>query len=468
MTMNTPAHANRNPPGPPTPWFGLPIVEEMKKDLLGTVQKLHDQYGDVLRLKIAHETFYYVFSPDLIREVLVDHADDFRSHERVMDVFTLIYGANVMTTDGDTWKRQRRILAPGFLPKKIAHYLDLMIGATTDSFASNLPQGHGQSTVVDVDQFTNRLTMDVILRVLFSYKPGKDESIRICETVRSLEHQSMREIFWPKTPPDWCPYPGRMQKLRDKATLDNLISGQIKARRDCIEQHTNKTDYLAMLLAAHDEEAPIDSLTATLSNDEIHDNCSVIFAAGHDTTAGALTWWIGLMTQHPDYAEKARQEIQEVVSDKPQTPEALTRLTWLTATIKESLRLCPPVVTMFLRRAVRDVQIGEWRIPKGGAVHVPIWHIHHDARWFPEPEKFEPQRFMPGAPEIPRGAYIPFGTGPRVCIGQHFAMIEMTLIAAILLREFNFEFLPVKSLPKPRIEMLLKPEETLRVNFIRR
>jgi cytochrome P450 len=466
--MNTTAHTKNTPPGPPTPWFGLPIVGEMQKDMLGAVQKLHEKYGDIVRLKIAHETFYYVFSPELIREVLVEHAEDFRSHERVMDVFTMIYGANVMTTDGGTWKRQRRILAPGFLPKKIANYLDLMIGATVDSFSDNLPRHSGQSATIDVDLFTNRLTMDVILRVLFSYKPGREESIRMCETVRSLEHQSMREIFWPKTPPDWFPYPGRKQKLRDKAILDNLISGQIQARRNDIAQHADKTDYLAMLLSAHDEEAPADSATATLSNAEIHANCSVIFAAGHDTTAGALTWWIGLMTRHPDYAERAREEIREVLGDSTPTPETLSRLTWLTATIKESLRLCPPVVTMFLRRAIRDVQIGEWHISKGGAIHTPIWHIHHDARWYPEPEKFQPQRFMPGAPEIPRGAYIPFGTGPRVCIGQHFAMIEMTLIAAMLLREFDFQFLPGQSLPKPKIEMLLKPEQTLLINFIRR
>lgn len=466
--MDTSVIAQKIPPGPNTPWFGLPIVGDMQKDMLGTVQKLHEQHGDVVRLKIAHETFYYIFSPELIREVLVDHAEDFKSHERVMDVFTLIYGANVMTTDGDTWKRQRRILMPGFLPKKIANYLDLMVGAMTDYFSTHLPQASGTNEIVDVDQFTNRLTMDVILRVLFNHKPTEEESTHICKTVRSLEHQSMREIFWPKTPPDWFPYPGRKQKLQDKATLDNLIGGQIKMRRDHIAQHADKTDYLAMLLAAHDEEAPSDSLAATLSNSEIHDNCSVIFAAGHDTTAGALTWWIGLMTQYPDYAAKARQEINEVIGDKHPTPELLARLTWLTATIKESLRLCPPVVTMFLRRAIRDVQIGEWHIPKGGATHVPIWHIHHDARWFAEPDKFRPERFMPGAPEIPRGAFMPFGTGPRVCIGQHFAMIEMTLIAVMLLRQFDFEFMPGQTLPKPKIEMLLKPEKTLMVNFIRR
>jgi cytochrome P450 len=189
--MNTPVTSPKIPPGPKTPWFGLPVVGELQKDMLGTIQKFQKQYGDIVHVQIAHENFYYIFSPELVRELLVEHADDFGSHQRVMNVFSLIYGDNVMTTEGDKWKRQRRILMPGFLPKKIANYVDLMISAVTDSFATQLPQTKGDSTNLDVDLFTNRLTMDVILRTLFSYQPSEAESIHVCETVRSLEHQSM-------------------------------------------------------------------------------------------------------------------------------------------------------------------------------------------------------------------------------------------------------------------------------------
>jgi len=467
-TMTTSLAVKKNPPGPKTSWFGLSLVPALKNDTLGTVQKFHDQYGDVAYFQILNERYFALFSPDLIRQAMVERADDFVRHQRAMNVFTLIYGANVLTTDGDTWKRQRRILNPGFAPKKMAGYLGLMRDAVADSFAASLPQVSGASAIVDIDPFTTQLTMDVILRVICSYKADEAESVRIAAAVRSLEHQSMRELFWPMTPPNWFPFPGRKQKLQDKATLDQLIQGQIQLRRKTAQATGEQSDYLDMLLSARDEEGTGGTSAATLTDSEIHANCMVIFAAGHDTTASALTWWIGLMAQYPDYAKQVRQELQEVVGERNPTLEELTRLKWLNATIKESMRMRPSAVSLFNRRAVRDVRIGQWLVPKGAAVSVSIYHVHHDPRWYPEPEKFQPERFMPGAPEIPRGAYLPFGVGPHICIGQHLAMLEMALICAALVRQFNFEFLAGQSLPAPKIEMLLKPQTPLQIRFTRR
>lgn len=443
------------------------MLREMQKDALGAARKLQEQYGDALHFRMANQSYYYFFAPELIRELLVEHADDFIRHERAIEVFSLVYGDNVLTTEGETWKRQRRILMPGFVPKRLAGYLDLMVGATTDALSAALPQTEGTNHVIDVDAFTTVLTMEVILRVLFSHKTSLEESQQAFHATRALEHQGMRELFWPKTPPDWVPYPGRKQKLNAKATLENLIHSQVQMRRAAVNEHADRTDYLAMLLSAHDEEAKTPS-SARLTDDEIGANCMVIFAAGHDTTATVMTWWIGLMAQHPDYASQARQEIAEVVGDRAPTTDELTRLKWVNATIKEAMRLYPPTPNLFFRRAIRDVQIGGWHVPKGASVNVPVWHVQHDGRWFADPEQFLPERFMPKAPEIPRGAYIPFGHGPRVCIGQHLAMIEMALIASLLLREFDLALVDGQSLPRPKIDMVLKPEKTLSVSFTRR
>ncbi len=458
----------KKPPGPKNTWFGLPLVGEMKSDILGLLQRLHTQHGDIVHLQIANQAIYTLFSPELIRDAIVTHADDFVRHERVMDVFSLIYGDNVMTTEADTWKRQRRILTPGFAPKKITGYTRLMAQATADSFSAALPQAEGESLVVDVDRFMTKLTMDVILRVLFSYKASEQESNQIADAVRSLEHQSARELMWPMTPPDWLPFPGSRKKRQDKALLDGLIQRQIQARRAAGDQHADSADYLAMLLTAQDQEQQSDASPSMLNNQEIHDNCAVIFAAGHDTTAAALTWWLGLMTQHPDYADKVREEIQQTIGDREPTAEELTGFTWLNATIKETMRICPSVVSLFNRRAIRDSQVGEWHIPKGATVSVPIWNIHHDPRYYPEPDKFQPERFLADAPKIPRGAYLPFGVGPHICIGQHLAMLEMAQICAALLRQFNFEFIDGQTLPKAKVEMLLKPEVPLMIKFCKR
>ncbi|QAU33442.1 cytochrome P450 [Janthinobacterium sp. 17J80-10] len=466
--MKTSDHDNKIPPGPSAPWLGLPLLGEMKNDLLGTAQRMREQYGDVVHFRMASQPYYYFFSPELIRELLVEHADDLIRHERAIEVFSLVYGDNVLTTEGDTWKRQRRILMPGFLPKKITGYVDLMTGAVADAMVTAFPEKGPAGNVLDVDSFTTVLTMDVILRVLFSHKVSEAESQRAFEASRALEHQGMRELFWPKTPPDWFPYPGRKQKLKSKADLENLIGSQVQVRRAAGEDQATKTDYLAMLLSAHDDEAQGASSSPTLSTEEIRDNCMVIFAAGHDTTATVMTWWIGLMAHHPEVAEKVRQEVAEVAGDRNPTADELSRMKWMNATIKEAMRLYPPTPNLFFRCPVRDIEIGGWHVPKGASINVPVWHVQHDARWFPEPESFRPERFMPNAAEIPRGAYMPFGAGPRVCIGQHLATIEMALIATFLIRQFDLSPGDAAGLPSPKIDMVLKPETTLRVKFTRR
>jgi cytochrome P450 len=458
---------NKIPPGPQTGWFGLPMLRAMQKDALAAGQKLREDYGDAVYFRMANQPYYYFFSPDLIREVIVERADDFIRHERPIEVFAQVYGDNVLTTEGERWKRQRRILMPGFLPKRVAGYLGLITDATIDGLSVALPQASGMSTTLDVDGFTTVLTMDVILRVLFSHKASEEEARGAFDAMRTLEHQGMRELFWPKTPPDWFPHPGRKQKLHAKAVMKNLIQSQIDLRRQAADKHADKTDYLAMLLAAHDEEAQ-NAASATLTNEEIRDNCMVLFAAGHDTTATVLTWWIGLMAQHPVYVAKVRQEIEEAFGDRHPTAEELSRLKWTNATIKEAMRLYPPTPNLFFRRAVRNVEIGGWHVMQGASINIPVWQVHHDARWFPEPEKFLPDRFMPNAPDIPRGAYLPFGSGPRVCIGQHLATIEMALIAVYLLRQFNFTLAEGQALPQPKIDMVIKPAKPLMVTFTRR
>lgn len=463
---NTSVSSHKIPPGPKAAWLGFPLLGPLLKDPLGTVQEFQAKYGDVLHLRILNENYYYLFSPELIRQALVEHTDDFIRHPRPIDVFTQVYGANVLTTEGEAWKRQRRILMPGFLPKKVAGYLELMTAATADNLAAWFPQASAESVVIDVGNFTRKITVDVILRVLFSHKAPDEDAIRALEATLTLEHQGMRELYWPKTPPDWFPYPGRKAKLHAKAALQDLISDQIQARRDG-RSAANDIDYLAMLLSAQDDQAQ-NQAAASLSDDEVRDNCMVIFAAGHDTTATVLTWWIALMAQHPDCADKVRQEIEQVIGDRNPQAEDLARLTWLNATLKEAMRLYPPAPLLFVRRVTQDIELGEWRIPKGANLTVPVWHVHHDARWYPDPEKFQPERFMPGARELPRGAFLPFGTGPRVCIGQHFATMEMALIAMQLLRHFDIAFSGSQDMPKAKVEMVLKPEHDLMISFTRR
>ena len=445
--------------------LGLPLLAYIQEDPLGAASCFQSRFGDVARLNILFRRIYYFFSPEAARQILVDHQADFTREARLLKIFESFQGKNVLTTEGPDWERQRRILAPGFSPKRISGYMDLMRAAIADSVGEELPAEPGRSKTIDVDSLTTRITMDVILRTLFSHATTKTEASKVSTAIRALTRQSMREVFWAFIPPRWLPYPGRAAKLEHLQTINSLIATHIKARTSKPTGGDTRQDVLNMMLAARDDVPTKGS--ATLTSQEIHDNCILLFTAGFDTASSALTWWIGLMATHPEVVEQLRREIDS--ADAGTSPmESIARLPYLNATIKEAMRLYPPSTALFTRVARRDLVIGETPISKGTLVVVPIWYLHHDARSFAEPNTFRPDRFMPDAPAISRSAYLPFGAGPHFCLGQHFATIEMALVAAHLVTNFDLSLDSGTTLPEPVVDIALKPKTTLCVRFTRR
>lgn len=444
--------------------LGLPLLGFIKNDPLGAATDFQRHFGDVARLNILFRRIYYFFTPEAARQILVDHQSDFTREARLLKIFESFQGKNVLTTEGPDWERQRRILTPGFSPRRVAGYMDLMRVAIDGSLAEELPVEPGQSAAVDVDFLTTRLTMDVILRTLFSHATTRAEASHVSIAIRALTRQSMREVYWAFIPPKWMPYPGRAAKLRHLQTINQLIATHIEARTRK-SSGSGEADVLDMLLAARDDAGSGDR--ASLTAQEIHDNCILLFTAGFDTASSALTWWIGLIATHPEVVDKLRRE-RESASLGPSPLEGITRLPYLNATIKEAMRLYSPSTALFTRVALRDVVIGETPVPKGTLVVIPIWNLHRDPRSFAEPDQFCPERFMPGAPPIPRSAYMPFGAGPHFCLGQHFASIEMALIADRIVQDFDLALDEGTTLPEPVVDVALKPKTTMRVRFTRR
>lgn len=445
--------------------LGLPLLAYIQADPLGAAKRFQSHHGDVARLNILFRRICYFFSPEAARQILVDHQADFTREARLLKIFESFQGKNVLTTEGQDWERQRRLLTPAFSPKRVAGYMDLMRAAIEASVGEELPSEPGCSATIDVDFLTTRITMDVILRTLFSHATTRAEANAVSTAIRGLTRQSMREVYWAFIPPKWLPYPGRAAKLAHLQTLDNLIATQIKARTSETARGNSRHDVLEMMLAARDDEPTAGS--ASLTSQEIHDNCILLFSAGFDTASSALTWWTGLMATRPDVVDRLRREI-DGASGATSPMENIARLPYLNATIKEAMRLYPPSTALFTRVALRDVVIGETPVSKGTLVVVPIWHLHHDARSFAEPDTFLPDRFMPGAPTIPRSAFLPFGAGPHFCLGQHFASIEMALIAAHLVQNFDLSLEPGAVLPEPVVDIALKPKTTSLVRFTRR
>lgn len=444
--------------------LGTPLLSFIQRDPLGAASRFQSELGDVAKLNILFSRIYYLFNPEAARELLVDHHDSLCKEVRLLKMFQSFQGRNVLTTEGPDWERQRRIVTPGFSARKLTGYMRLMTAAIDSCVASELPSEIDASTEVDVDALTTHITMDVILRTLFSQTSSRELTAEISGAVRALSKQTMREAYWPIVARMWMPFPGRAAKRKHLATINSLIDQHVQARLAKAEDADSKQDVLNMLLDARDDQPGSERATLTLQ--EVRDNCQVLFGAGFDTTASALTWWIGLMATHPEVVSQLRGEL-EAAGQNPSL-ETIARLPYLNASLKEAMRLYPPSTALITRVAQRDLKIGEVSIPKRTLVVVPIWHLHHDPRSFPEPMQFRPDRFMPGAPSFPRGAYMPFGAGPHVCLGQHFAAIEMALIAARLIAEFDFTFTGGNSLPEPFVDLALKPRSPMRVQFKRR
>lgn len=439
-------------PARPTRWWGLPDLMAMRRDYLGFIAA-QQRLGDLAAQRIVRERVVDVFDPDLVRAILVDHADAVVRWARGPEVFADLMGQSVLVTEGATWQRQRRMLMPAFTPKRVAGYATLMTDAAVESLARVQP---GE---VAMDALYSHLTMDVISRTLFSTPIGGDTAAA-ADAVQVLSETALGEMFWPMTLPDWLPLPGKAAKRRASRLLHGLLASHIDARRASGEA---RPDLLGHLMALRD-----DATGEALSPQEVYDQCMVSFQAGHETSATALLWWSWLLAAHPEVQARARDEVDALLAGRVPTPDDTAALPYLSATLKEAMRLFPPVAAIMTRRLTRDVTVAGVKLPARTLVRVTPWLLHRDPRWWPEAGAFRPERFLPDAAhDITRGAYIPFGLGPRVCLGQHFAVLEMTLIAALLLQRFELSPLGLEA-PKPRMAVTLRPEGGLTLRLAAR
>lgn len=428
----------------------------MRHDYLGFVSGLQRQHADIAHVQIVNEHITHVFHPDWVREVLVDQSDALIRWERATHVFSLAMGQSVLVTEGAQWQRQRRMLQPGFTPKRVAGYAGLMAQSTHEALSTlaSAPTDQG----IDIDALMTRVTLDVILRTLFGQHQVTDAR-PVAQAIQTLSHYGVQQLFMPFSWPLWMPWPSVRRARGALHTLNQLIAQHIHAQQT--QANDEGDDLLTMLRLARDPDHPNQGLSAQ----ELHDQTMVMFQAGHETTATALTWWCGLIAQHPEVARRLHHEVDSVLQGQTPTPDTLTRMPWLQASLKEALRLYPPAAVLFTRRTCKNVTIGPWHLPKGHLIAFTPYVIGRDARWFEAPEAFRPERFLPEAPDTPRGAWIPFGTGPRVCIGQHFAMLEMGIIAAMMLQRFTLKWPQGAVWPAGEFAFTLRPASAMRLNL---
>lgn len=442
------------PPGPPSGLTGWRFLRAMSRDLLGALSAWRDEYGGMVHLRIWPEHQIVVTDPERVRELLVDHHDALVRWERAIEVFAQVHGHSTLTSEGAAWRTKRHALQPAFTPRAVQAFLPAMAHAADAAFA----QWPRSDAAWAIESAFTSLGMDVIVRMMFS--SGIVADARDAErAVHDVAVAGNAEMYWPRSWPDWMPWKAR--KRRALATLDRLIDGHVQARM-ALPRAEWPQDLLTRLLALHVGDPVTWPLKA------VRDECMSTFLAGHETTAAALTWWSWCMAANPSAQAAARAEVDAVLEGRLPTAADLPALDYLGRTLQETLRLYPAAPILITRRSVRPITLGGWQLPARTMFGIPLHLMHHDARWFQQPDAFRPERFAPGAPAIPRGAFMPFGTGPRVCLGQHLALAEMTLLAAMFLQRYMVEAPAGMAPPKPVFNITLRPETPLTLRLTAR
>jgi cytochrome P450 len=444
------------PPGPKGIFFGANLARRFGRDSLAFITEIGRTYGDIASFRMGPIRAYFLNSPTLIRDLLVTKNKSFRRPRLMTRPLAKIDGNGLVLSDGDFWLRQRRLVQPAFSPKRFEGYAQSMVECTR-RFLDRWP---ANATVNMADQMTH-LTLDIIGHTLFGVDLG-DRAPELGEAVRVISESFVREASNPIRLPGWIPTPNHRRQRRAIQTVDNLIRGIIRQRRASGEDHG---DLLSMLLLAVDEEGDGCGMT----DEQARDEAVTLFNAGHDSTAAALAWIWYLVGRHPEVEARLVEEADAVLAGREATYADLPRLSYTEMVVKESMRLYPPTWSMFPREAIAPVELGGYTVPRGSWVYAFPWVTHRDARFFDEPLAFDPERFAPGRVEqIPPYAYFPFGGGPRGCIGNTFATMEMILIVATILKRFRVRLAPDQGEVEPEALIAIRPKGGLRVTLARR
>jgi cytochrome P450 len=434
------------PPGPRDWFFGLTIGRRSFREPLTFLLDMARRYGDIVHMHIGPVHTYLISHPNLIREVLVTKGKSFRKWERQKRVFRKIDGDGLINSEGDFWLRQRRLIQKAFHHGRLARYAEMMVERTRRRL-----DGWAPGAALNLDQEMSQLALEITGQTLFGVDL-RDQAGWLSETAEALRETFVREFLAIVPLPDWLPLPSKRRMRRAIRDLDTFITGIIRERR---ASGADKGDLLSMLLLAVDDQGDGTGMTDRQARDE----AVTLFNAGHDSTSAALAWTGYFIARYPGVQERLREEVEAALGGRAATLEDLPRLTFAGTVVKESLRIYPPTPVLINRQAITEVEVGGYRLPRGGLVILSPYVTQRDPRWFPEPERFDPDRFGPGRVElVPAYAFFPFGAGPHVCVGNAFALMEITLVVATLVQRFQVELTPGQEALVPELKVSLRPK----------
>jgi len=417
------------PPGPRE----LPLVGSVKllRDPLAALTRAHREFGDATCFRVGPFRFVSVIDPELAQHVLVkNHRNYVKS--RSYAGLRLVLGNGLVTSEGEHWRKQRKLAQPAFHRQRLAGLADVMAECVDErlhAWDRLTPTG---TAAVDVHQEMLQLTLRIVGRTLFGTDLGSDlgalgPAVTTCMYKANDFAESLVRL------PLWLPTPSNLRFGRAKRVLDDIVHRIIDERR---RSNLERDDVLGMLMAATDESG-----TERMSDADLRDEVMTLFLAGHETIATAMSWTWMLLHQHPDVAARVRQEACEVLGGRAPGFDDLPRLPYTGQVIDEALRLYPPA-WIVERQALDEDRLGRWQVHPRTIVAVSPYVMHRHPAYWPDPLRFDPERFAPERAEgRPKHAYLPFGAGPRICIGNHFALMEAKIILATMIQRYTVEVL---------------------------
>lgn len=445
-TASTPP---RLAPGP----RGLPIVGsllEFARDPIAFLQRAV-KHGDIVSFRAGPTRMHLLASAALVREVLVERSAEFEQHAITREVFGRVLGNGILVSDGDFHHRQRRLMQPAFLARRIEGYAGAMV-EEIDRIVSTWKAGDRR----DLGAEMLRIAARVVARTLF----GTDVTDRASteEATRVLQAEASKQFRAVWIPPAWLPTPQNLRLRRATRQMEAILLAEISRRRASSE-NAQRDDLLALLMLATDEEG-----SGTMTDRQLRDEALTIFLPGFETTSNGLTWLFYRLATHPEIDARVADEVRRTLGARLPGRADLPALAFTERVVKESLRLHAPIWA-FNRTPKKPTTIGGYDVAPGDLVLISPTILHTQERYFARPLSFEPERFA--EPSHPRHAYLPFGAGPHVCIGAQFAVQEMVLVLATIASRYRLVLSPGQRVEAAAL-VSLRPKRPVRIELVRR
>ncbi len=432
-------------PGPKgLPFFGS--IFPALRDPIGMFLRERETYGDVVRFKFGPFDYYLVNDPEVVRHVLVENAEAYTKSRNYLGL-RIVLGDGLLLSEGDHWRRQRKLAQPAFHRSKLAGFADQMSRATRDLLDRWKREPAGEP--FDIHREMMRLTFRIVGLTLFSRDVEGDakevgEALDVAMSWANDYAQSLIRI------PPSVPTPANLRFRRAMRTLDAVVYRLISERREKARRDGYGDDLLGMLMEAVDE-----TTGASMSDKQLRDEVITMVLAGHETTANLLSWTFYLLSKNPEAERRVREEALRVLERRDPSLDDVKKLEETRLVLEEALRIYPPA-WVFERQATQADTLGGYRIEPGSIVGISPYVLHRHPRYWDNPEGFDPDRFRAErSASRPRYAYLPFGGGPRTCIGNHFAMMEAQILLTMIVRDHRLEL-------DPSHPVVLDPLVTLR------